>query len=241
MSLRHLFSSELGETTLKMSYVGPVINQSGKIEDSPDGLILDKRNGFKVKRCEFKLAPIDEKAFKDNGQFDLAVVWELPKNNKDDLLKALKMKHGCEEILILNQYNVFRNLSPYNIENISAISSDQKNIIKNIAINTRNLASVYVSYIAAKIAPSEFNYDRMLQILKDKLPSELKGIQPKGISNVITRHMQTKVPLIKKKRAGYYQWNPDLNPEIGVTTLADIIKNNFNGEIPDKEVIDRIK
>ena len=77
MSLRHLFSSSYAEGIMRLSYFGPVLNDSGAIETSPDCLILDRRGEkWRLRRCEFKwgmryaggmCCPQD---FVSNGRFD---------------------------------------------------------------------------------------------------------------------------------------------------------------------------
>ena len=70
MSLRHLFSSEYGKNILGMSYIGPVLDQIGKIDPSPDALVLDMRKSpYQVKRCEFKFCPSSLTEFSHNGKY----------------------------------------------------------------------------------------------------------------------------------------------------------------------------
>ena len=45
MSLRHLFSSQLAKEILNLAYIGPVLDQLGKVDTSPDALILDMSVG----------------------------------------------------------------------------------------------------------------------------------------------------------------------------------------------------
>lgn len=75
MALRHLFSSPLGEDTLRMSYIGPVLNPSGRAQESPECLIQDKRGErWRKLKCEFKYEPVNKQDFAQNGQFDMAIV-----------------------------------------------------------------------------------------------------------------------------------------------------------------------
>ena len=112
MSLRHLFSTNYASSLLKIEYWGPVLNHLGQIEPSPDCNVLDKRTEpFLIKKCEFKFIPRGLVDFEDNGNFDIAIVWDLPNNlNHNDLLQQLRIQNHCLELIILNDLRAFRRL-----------------------------------------------------------------------------------------------------------------------------------
>ena len=75
MSLRHLFSTQLAKEILNLAYIGPVLDQLGKVDTSPDALILDMRKSpYRVLRCEFKFVPNSKEDFSHNGKFEVAVI-----------------------------------------------------------------------------------------------------------------------------------------------------------------------
>ena len=68
MSLRQLFSTEYAKQILNLSYLGPILGPDGKIDPSPDALILDMRKTpYKTLRCEFKFSPKSKDEFSKNN------------------------------------------------------------------------------------------------------------------------------------------------------------------------------
>jgi hypothetical protein len=232
-----------------MSYVGPVVNTAtGKVDPSPDALILDMRKSpYKIRRCEFKEAPSSSDAFKENGRFDLAVVWSIERPlTKEILEKELLEKHGCTEVVVLEEISAFHKLPEYTIENINrSFDFGSESIKETVLKNRSGIASVYVIYIAAKIYPERFDAEKMLDLLKLKVPkvAEMKNNGNQGSGNIIGTFTQTKPPFIKRMHGKSYQWNDDYDPVVAGSLLTEWIKINFRKEVPtDAEifsVIDR--
>ncbi len=241
MSLRHLFSSDLGESVLKMSYIGPVLGANGSPETSPDCLILDKRDGkWKIKRCEFKYQPRSKEDFRSNGCFDIAIIWSLPsplskENLKNDLLK----QNNCEECIVLSEYQVLDRLPEYpsqiDIENF--YDSDQL----RKALMDIGFPSVYCVYIAAEICPKMFRWKTMKETLLSKF-AEVRKRQTRGIGNLIGVLVQKKPYFIVRKNNDLYQFNREIiNPELAKVDIGFVIINNFEKELPDTDTISQFK
>jgi hypothetical protein len=240
-SLRHLFSSEQGEKILKISYLGPILNASGQMETSPDCFVIDRRDRQKILRCEFKYDPFSYTDFAHNGQFDIAIVWQLTKISKEKLLTELRNQNGCKEILVLSNYLIFSKLKDYNHVSIDSIETNHQLAIKTIAKNTSNFATVYASYIAAKMPNLVYSGKKMLALLKEKFPLEFLGVKPQGVSNIITSHTMTKLKLIKKIRKDYYQWNNEINADTAASVLAEVIEISFGRELPSEDVFEKLR
>jgi hypothetical protein len=238
ISLRHLFSSGYAENELKMSYLGPVLNQSGVPETSPDCLILDKRNEpWRILRCEFKYSPSSKKEFEQNGQFDIAIVWSIsPPLTKSKLKEELLQQNGCYDIVVLVEYKAFSNLDEYSIPTVEEFSGI--NDVREIIRERERYATVYAAYIAAKIYPKGFPMDRMVNTLANKF-SEVRKLKPQGRANIVSSLMQTKPPLIKWRYGNIYSWNGnDINAKMAAIEIERIIRGDIHQQVPDAETID---
>jgi hypothetical protein len=240
MSLRQLFSSELGKDLLKMSYIGPVLNEStGNIDDSPDALILDMRKSpYQTKRCEFKFIPKNKNEFAHNGKFDVALVWSIQSPmTKEQLRTELYEQNGCSEVIVLDEISIFHKLPEYIPSNLKKNFSFESEDIKHMILkNKSGISSVIVIYIAAKIYPERFDSDKMLELMMKKF-SSVASMQPKGRSNVIGTFIQTKLPLLKRMQGKSYQWNNDFDNVVAGTLLAEWITVNYRQSLPSADEI----
>lgn len=244
MSLRQLFSTEFAKDILRLSYVGPVLDQLGKIDPSPDALILDMRKSpYRVKRCEFKFSPSSKDDFAHNGKFDVAVVWSIQSPmTKERLLTELLEQNGCHEVIVLDEVSKLHKLPAYNLENISK-NFDAESLKLQLLKAKSGLPSLFVVYIASKIYPHRFNSDKMLELLVRKF-SSVASMQAQGRGNVVSTFIQTNPPLLKKMYLQVYQWNDDFDSVLGNAAIAETILTNYRGELPTEneinDVIDRV-
>jgi len=238
MALRHLFSSRYGEDLLRMSYLGPVLSATGKRQDSPDCLILDRRvNPWRIRACEFKYDPCDKSAFAANGQFEVAIVWKIQSpSNKESLLEELKIQNGCQEILVLSQEAAFTHLDKYHIPELGEYNGIDKveKVILKITVNAYPTA--FAAYIAAKIYPKPFRIDKMVSVLANRFV-EVTRMHPQGRTNVISKLMQTKPSLIECLYWQVYRWTSDINANEASKVIERLIRTRFRREVPDSEVI----
>ncbi len=235
-SLRHLFTA--GKDMVKISYLGQVPNGHG-YDDSPDCLVLDKRSKDKytVKRCEFKYSPSNVAAFKDNGKFDLAVVWDLPPGvNKDVLREELKDKHGCMEIIVLKESQEFGKLEPYPkaVEEIEKQQGLEKNSEFIDMMLDCPLYTVHAAYIAAN-RPNKIRLDKVMDYLSEKFP-EIQRMKPKGRSNAFTSLFQLKI--IRKKHGRYYEWAGYIPAESAAKEIEKLIQTRFDSTVPNLNGMD---
>jgi len=238
MSLRHLFSSSYAEEILRMSYLGPVLDPLGKIQSSPDCLILDKRkNSWRIRRCEFKWIPEGEKDFEHNGKFDIAIVWNLPPTvGKEKLAKELFSQNECQEVIVLSENKRFRELAEYRI-----LNSDELNGIddlRKVLLESRKVKypTVYAAYIAAAIYPEVFQMDKLVDHLSEGFV-EVRKMLPQGRANIVSSLLQTKPPLIKRLHGRTYCWVDNINATIAVKEMEEIIRTNFMNNVPSSDVV----
>ena len=166
MSLRQLFSTQFAKELLGLSYIGPVLDQMGKVDTSPDALILDMRKSpYKVLRCEFKFMPNSKEDFSHNGKFDVAVIWAYGNISKDKLKSELLEQNGCYEIIVLDELKAFHSLPEYNKENIE-LGQDFEGL-KSVILK-RDPASVLCLYMAASIYANRIDSEKMFEYLSKK-------------------------------------------------------------------------
>jgi hypothetical protein len=243
MSLRHLFSSSLGEEVLNMSYVGPVLDAAGNYQTSPDCLLLDKRQDrYTILRCEFKYTPSGREDFEHNGQFDIAVVWSLPATlTNQELLDDLSAQNGCQEIVVLREFRAFSNLPKYHIPDPHEFNGIAE-LTKVILHRDRIYPTTFAAYIAARIHPKVFRIDMMVDTLSTRF-REVRRMQPRGRANVVSALVQTHPPLLRRMHGRFYRWNDEINPNGAAREIEGIIRKRFGPDIvfPDAELIERFK
>lgn len=229
MSLRHLFSTKWAQNELRLSYIGPVLNDAGTIESSPDCVILDMRtHPSKLLRCEFKHIPSGKDDFSHNGLFDIAILWSLPTGVlKQRLESELLQQNGCSEIIVLETMKAFRDLPAYTIDALKSLGTND--IVKKLALR-RECASVFALCIAARLYPEKFQMDRMVELLSSKFPS-VKRMQPRGRANVVSAFIQTKPPLLTWRQGKFYCWTSEMNSRSASDELTQLIKSHF-GDAP---------
>jgi hypothetical protein len=238
-SLRHLFSTNYAQELLRLSYIGPVLNPTGAIESSPDCQILDRRKSpFHRLLCEFKFIPLGKEDFAHNGKFDIAIVWNLQEGQtKEQLLKDLLQQNGCAELIILAQdYKAFRELPVYTSESVAKLGS--ADIVRDLAIKT-DLASVFGLCMAARLYPSNFNMIRLVSFLSGRFP-QVKRMKPKGRTNVISKFLQTKPPLIMHMHGKEYRWTSEIDAVIAAAELMKLITANFGAQDPTNDDLQAI-
>ena len=230
MSLRHLFSKEIGAKALQLRYLGPVLNNEGKFDTSPDSLILDLRSTpFKIRRCEFKFIPSSYQDFSHNGQFDIAVVWKLPKGlDEKKLLENLHAQNGCIEILIMSNSKALSNLPQYDQNALS--ESFNISAVKDVVLK-RQAESIIALYIAAKLAPLRFDIDKVTEYLVHRFPN-IRSMEPRGRANVVTCWLQTTPALIENPHLKSYVWSDNFNSNEGAEFLEQIITQNLKLDLP---------
>lgn len=239
-ALRHLFSSN--EAIMEMSYIGPVLDPSGRILTSPDCLVLDKRGEkWRIRRCEFKYEPESISEYAHNGRFDITVVWRVAPSVRDSLREGLRTQNGCEEIVALSDYPAFNRLDRYRAAEAEALVSEGVKKVERILLNVQNTgyATAYVAYIATAIYPLAFD----LGMMKDAISGlpEVQGMLPQGRGNVISKLLQTKPPLITRLSHHRYRWVGAIHADGARKTIASIITTRFGKEIPDDDVIARFR
>jgi hypothetical protein len=237
MSLRQLFSTEFGRELLGMSYIGPVLDQNGKIDPSPDCLVLDMRKSpYKVKRCEFKFSPRSKEDFSHNGKFDIGIMWSIqPPLTKEQLQRELHDQNGCYELIVLDEISKFHKLPDYDLTNIKRNFEIQSMRDRILTIKL-GLPSVWVIYIGSKIYPKRFDSEKMYELLTKKFPS-VSTIQSKGTGNLIGSFVQTTPPLIKRMFGKSYEWNNDFDPLTSSSYISELITVNFRGDLPTDDEI----
>jgi hypothetical protein len=238
-SLRHLFSSAYAREVLHLSYLGPVLNPAGAIESSPDCMILDMRaHPFKPLRCEFKYVPSSKDDFAHNGRFDIAIIWALPRGlSKKALLEDLLQQNECSELIVMSDMKAFRDLPQYNTDSLSRLGSID--IVRSLAIR-REFPSVFALYIAARIYPDKFRMDKMVDLLSSRFP-EVKKMQPRGRSNVVSAFVQTKPPLIALMHGKYYRWTNQFDSVSATSELGELITANFCEQPPNDQDLDAVR
>jgi len=241
-SLRHLFSSSYAEDILKMSYFGPVVNESGAIESSPDCLILDRREKrWRIMRCEFKYIAHSRDDFKHNGKFDIAIVWSIhPPLNKQRLQEELLAQNGCQDIIVLSERKAFHSLKKYTVIDLEQLNGIEET--RTVLLESRKIKypTVFAAFIAAKIYPEKFEMSKVVEVLSN-IFREVKKMQPRGRANVVSALLQTKPPLIKRMHGSTYRWNDRINAHFAVKEMEEIIRTRFLEDIPSSDIIDSLK
>ncbi len=243
MSLRQLFSTDYAKGILNFEYLGRVINTGDKYggyETSPDALILDTRESpNQVLRCEFKCHVDNWSRFKNNGQFDIAIIWSLAywiyRSNyqMDKFCRHMREEHSCREIIILKEIKEFSGLPKYNLTAINNLK--EASIVRELSLN-QTPPSVYALYIAAKIYPMCFDLDKMVELLINLLP-EMKRKKPRGQASIATAFCQTKPSLIQPRGKKSYQWSNDVANAAAIPIIESVIVVNFGMQLPSESDI----
>jgi hypothetical protein len=241
-ALRHLFSSRLGEDTLRMSYIGPVLDPSNRPLTSPDCLILDRRaERWKVRTCEFKYQPESKLSFANNGQFEVAIVWRIPPSIRESLKQQLAEQNGCQEIIILSNYPAFSNLPTYRALRPGELEAHGVDQVERVLLSVRNTAypTSYVAYIAAAISPLSFD----LEIMKDAISQfpEVQKMLPQGRGNIISKLLQTKPPLLTLLHHNRYTWVAAIHAEQARAAIGSLISTRLRRDVPSPQVIAKFK
>ncbi|MCX6233911.1 MAG: hypothetical protein NT175_04190 [Bacteroidetes bacterium] len=238
ISLRHFFSSSYTSEILKIEYFGPVLNEVDGIESSPDCLVLDKRRiPYNLRRCEFKFIPTNSLDYRDNGRFDVAIVWDLPHNlTKENLLQQLRVQNGCQEVIVLREMRKFDSLPDYIIpQNVNFL-----NIQKLIEfLQIRDFDAAYSAYLIAKMYPNNFNSERLIIHLVNRF-QRIADMDAKGRGNAVGRFIMTRPAIIEWMNRKYYRWNANYQPDIAIHTIAQLINEKFHENVPNNDVIDEI-
>jgi len=241
-ALRHLFSSTLGQDTLRISYIGPVLDPSDRILPNPDCLILDRRGKeWKIRRCEFKYEPENKHSFAHNGQFEVAIVWKMAPSIRESLKTALAEQNGCQEIVVLNDYPAFSTLPAYRALKPGELEDRGIEQVESVILGVRNTGypTAYVAYIAAAIYPLTFDLEMMKHAISE-FP-EVQRMLPQGRGNIISKLRQTRTPLLTSPYHNRYKWVGTIHPEQARTAIAKLITTRFERKIPDAEIIAEFK
>ena len=229
MSLRHLFSTQLAKEILNLAYIGPVLDQLGKVDTSPDALILDMRKSpYKVLRCEFKFVPNSKEDFSHNGKFDVAVIWAFGNISKEKLQADLLEQNGCYEIIALDELKAFHGLPSYSKEAI-ALAQDFRGL-KSVILK-RDIASVVALYMAASVYPKRIDSEKMIDYLAKRF-AHVKAMPGKAKGNIVGAFIQTNPPLIELVFSKNYQWISDYDSLVASVYLAELIQVNFRVDLP---------
>ena len=234
MSLRHLFSTQLAKEILNLSYIGPVLDQLGKVDTSPDALILDMRKSpYRVLRCEFKFVPNSKEDFSHNGKFDVAVIWAYGNIAKEKLQADLLEQNGCYEIIALDELKAFHSLPQYNKEGIEL--AQDFTALKPVILK-RDVASVIALYMAATVYPNRIDSEKVLDYLARKF-SHVKAMPAKAKGNVLGAFIQTNPPLLEWVFSKNYQWIKNYDSLVAKTYLAELLQVNFRIDLPTDDDI----
>jgi hypothetical protein len=242
ISLRHLFSSRLGEETLKMTYLGPVLNTAGIAEENPDCLILDRRKEKpRILRCEFKYAPCSKEEFKHNGVFDVAIVWSIRAPlSKQILEQELNSQNRCQEIVVMSEEPNFADLADYHLPNEAEFYGiEQLRHVLLCSVKFKACPVAFAAYIASIRYPKGFEMKRMVSLLSDEFP-EVRKAHVRGRHNVVSKLLQTEPPLIERLFSGMYRWNDAIvNADRAAPIIGELIRTKFDRTVPSSELISK--
>lgn len=240
ISLRHLFSTEYAKSILEMSYIGPCLNKSGKIDSNSDALILDMRKSpHAVKKCKFKFISSSKSDFARNEKFDVAIIWSIQSPlTKKILSKDLLIQNGCRELIVLDEFDEFHSLTDYDLLNIKRNFNLES--LKDMILKIRSgLPSVYVLYLASKIYPKRFESNKTVELLLQKFPS-VCSMKSQGRGNIVSAFTQTNPPLIKKMYEKSYKWNNNFDHITSNALLEEIIRVHFESNLPTQSEIESV-
>jgi len=81
---------------------------------------------------------------------------------------------------------------------------------------------------------------RMVDFLSKRFP-QVRKMQPKGRTNIISKFLQTKPPLITYMHGKEYRWASEIDSVIAAAELMKLIGANFNAQDPTDEDIVAIR
>jgi hypothetical protein len=251
--LEHLLSNKQVQNELEIEYVGVVLNNKGQIEESPDAILKDRRQkNIRLRRCEFKLTPKSDKEFSHNGKFDLAIVWSLGGGlDRAKLLQSLRTKHGCEEIIVLeDDFKFFSDLPCYTYEDTQKDLATLKNIEwAEKFLNSKDFSSLFVASIFIHAYPAHVDIQKLYSVLeKFKNKPEYKKLKSllesgKGKANIFNQFTQKNksYPLfLEKKPNNEFKWEVKYRPEIMKNLIKKIASNHNNKSLPDDKKMKEI-
>jgi hypothetical protein len=197
-------------------------------------MILDRRkHPFRPLRCEFKFIPSGKDDFIHNGKFDIAIIWSLPKGlSKGRLLAELLQQNACPELVVLEDSKAFSDLPAYTYEAWSRLGGCD--IVRALAMNRQDLASVFALCMAAELYPGTFQIDRMVSFLSSRFPT-VRRMQPRGRANVVSTFLMTKPALLERMYGQTYRWACGFDSVAAAAELAQLIRSNFAANPPSKE------
>lgn len=238
ISLRHLFSSEYASFRLQIEYVGPVLNHLGTILPSPDCMVLDKtEEPYIFKKCEFKYRPNDVAAFQDNGFFDIAIVWDLPPNcDRVNLQQQLREQHRCSKLIVLIDDPYFRNLPDYVLPENPNLFNIQK--LENYILSKEPDAA-FALYLIAKAYPRNIDSNRLVTLLANRF-NRIMAMNPRGRGNSFSRFRQIEPPMIIHMYGDFYRWNNDYPVNLSIGRIAQLLRQNFEIDVPGDDLINEI-
>ena len=239
---RNLFSKEACEKITGLTFIQSVTDPKGKIVNSPDGWLIDKRSpNYKLLKCEFKFMPSCWQDYKHNGQFDISVVWKIhPSTTREKLLMELEKKNSCNEIIVLSEYREFAALPSFitgekiNVEQLIAIDDMGRLLLR------KEKEAAYITYIAASIYPKNFIMDKMINLLVRNF-SRIEDIQPKGRAGIVTALLQTKPQLIKHMFGKEYKWNDEIDSKLALAIISELFVNNFEIQFPTEKDLNYVQ
>jgi hypothetical protein len=225
-SLRHLFSTDYAQEHLGLSYIGPVLNSVGEIEDSPDCVVLDRtEQPFRPLRCEFKFIPQGKEDFAHNGMFQIAIVWALPKGlTRDELRDDLLEQNGCWKLIVLKEEKPFADLPIYTPNSITQLGN--VGVVRELIMRrSMKVPTVFALCMAARIYPEKFSWKRMMKFLRKRFP-EVEKMQAKGRANVISAALMCRPKLLQKMLGNTYRWTSDINNMTATQELTALLREN---------------
>jgi hypothetical protein len=187
-------------------------------------------------RCEFKFRPESKNDFEDNGSFNIAVCWELhPSLNKQTLLRDLFSQNGCSDVIVMSEYQKFRNLEDYRV--LTDADVQGLTVLANV-MSWREPHTVYAAYIAAAIYPKKFEMGKMVETLCSRFEA-IQRMSRRGRSNVVSALMQTSPPLIEHMHGRkFYRWKAIINPRLAMSDIGCLLTERFLIDPPGKEIVD---
>jgi hypothetical protein len=145
-------------------------------------------------------------------------------------------QNGCAELIVLESIKAFRDLPTYTMDVLARLGD--VDIVRDIAIKMR-LPTVFAFCVAARLAPRKFDMKRMVDLLSRRFP-EVRKMQPRGRSNVISAGLQTKPPLVELMHGKVYRWVSEIDSVPAAAELAELIRRNFDAQGPTDDDLEAV-